>query len=59
MDGVKHHPKRPVLDPHPEPVEGIALKELERVMGLRLDVHANHLKACAVVPHRSPTGTTE
>ena len=38
---------------------GVGLVKLEGIMFLRLDIHANDLKACAVVAHSCPTSTAE
>ena len=46
----------PVLQ---EVLERIALVELERVVRLRVDVHANHLEPGPVVTHRSATSAAE
>src|SRR3990167_2746875 len=37
----------------------ICLNELEWEVWLRLDVHAHHFEASAVVTHRRPSGTAE
>src|SRR5947207_2344748 len=40
-------------------LERIAPHERERVVRLRLDVHADNLEACAVVAHRRAAGAAE
>jgi hypothetical protein len=54
MDGVE-----PADGADVEVPERIALDELERVMGLRRDVYADHVETRAVVTHRTATGPTE
>lgn len=44
---------------HREPIKDIHLHELERIVRLRLDVHADDLEARAVVAHRSTAGAAE
>jgi hypothetical protein len=41
------------------PDQGVGLMELERVVGLRVDVDAHDLEARSVIAHRCATSTAE